>query len=945
MWNVTSMVNKTALIMEHIIDRDPSIVFISETWLRSKSNDVTAMIKSYGYTLLHNIRKNRQKDLGGGVGVLLKTELKFKHELCKQFSSFELTVVKVNLKNDATIYLLSIYRVLFVSVVTFLDEITELLEMATSKYVHILLAGDVNIHMDEDESYSNRFKDILESFNIKQHVNTATHIHGHTLDIIATFLDGPAISNVVVNEYDLSHHYLVDFVVSVSPVKKQQKTISFRDLRKIDTVKFKTELNDRLLVLESMNFGENIQMYNQELSGLLNNHAPVKHCTIKIVPEAPWFDKDYAELRKKRRKAERLYRRTGLSSHKANYVSLRKQTLLLAHQKKCSFYRAKFDKGNAKQMYSSLRQLLDHNKEVVLPTRKSDVDLANLFSELFSDKIEKIRSSFANVQSDSPSTNSSDPCVSPNKLSSFDPVTEDDLREIVVSFGIKCSPEDPFPNSLLTQNLDIFLPIWTKLVNLSLAEGTMDCLKNAIISPLLKEMDSVMNKDNLKNYRPVSNLMFVGKLIERVVSRQLDKHMMTNGLQEDFQFGYKAGHSCETLLMKILNDLLSACDKNLPIILLLLDLSAAFDTIDQRKCLKILREEIGVEGVALKWFESFLVGRTQKIKIGNSYSAESHLHYGAPQGSVLAPRLFNIYTRSIKKHIEPTKFSIFGFADDHQLLKMFLPMLQTEALGGDIVHCFDLITEWMKKSFLKLNAAKTKILIVAPPAVAQKIIIGGSFINSDCVRFVHSARNLGITIDDGLTFEKQITKVVQSCFLTIRELSKIKSFLTYEHLRTAISTFVFSKLDYCNALYYGVNGNLLRKMQLVQNCAARLMKSKWIDSDISISEVIKSCHWLRIRDRILFKLCLIVHKCVHGTAPKMLCDLLTFSSSSRTLLLTQRNHNSKFGDRCFARIGPKIWNLLPMELRLETKTDVFKASLKTLLFDDGDWLCSRLHEK
>ena len=97
-----------------------------------------------------------------------------------------------------------------------------------------------------------------------------------------------------------------------------------------------------------------------------------------------------------------------------------------------------------------------------------------------------------------------------------------------------------------------------------------------------------------------------------------------------------------------------------------------------------LREEIGIEGTALKWFESFITGRTQRVKIRDAYSETGSLIYGEAQDSVLGPPLFNIYIRSLKKHVEPSKFSIFGFADDHQLIKTFLPVLQVQALDGDI---------------------------------------------------------------------------------------------------------------------------------------------------------------------------------------------------------------------------------------------------------------------
>ena len=785
--------------------------------------------------------------------------------------------------------------------------------------------------MDEDELYANSFKDILNTFNLIQHVNFPTHIAGHTLDIIATLEDNPIISNIEANKYDISHHFLVDFNVSVSLEAKEFKTISYRDINGIKVDVFTQDITDGLNITDAISFKENINSYNEVMNRVLNEHAPLKSKNVKIVPTAPWFDCEYEQMRRLRRKAEKKYKQTGLIEHKEEYRNLRKQTTDLARQKKLKYYSDKLKSNNSKTLYFTINQLLDKNQDVILPDTNSENEMANSFMKHFTNKIEKIRDTFEKeTQSNFNALQNAD--VS-NKLLIFEAATSDEILQIVLSYGVKCSPEDPIPANPIKKNIDVFLPIWTKLVNLSLAEGSIDCLKSAVLLPLIKDIDNYMDRDNLNNYRPVSNLQFVGKLIERIVDIRLNRHMMYNNLHSIFQYGYKKGHSTETLLLNMVNDLLVACDNQMPTIVMLLDLSAAFDTVDQTKLLHILHYEIGIDGIALKWFESFLKGRTQRVKIGNSYSEEANLNYGVPQGSVLGPNLFNIYIRSLHKYMEPAKFSIFGYADDHQLLKSFLPVLQVKALGEDISHCFDLITLWMNDFFLRLNANKTKILLIMPPSLRSKIIIRGTFINNNCVRFVHSAKNLGVVLDDELTFEIQIIKIVKSCFDVIRKLSKIKAFLTYEQLRTAVCAFIFSKLDYCNALYYGVNCHLLDKLQSVQNSAARLLKKKIGFNDLSIHGYIKKCHWLRVKERIIFKTCLLVHKCLYGVAPASLVKLITYSSSSRTMLLTQYPYKSSFGDRSFSRVGPKLWNLLPMNIRMETNTNKFKSTLKTFLFD------------
>lgn len=929
------------MIMEHLIDRGPDIVFLNETWLLTDTSDVTALIKTYGYKLIHNKRKNRAKETGGGVGILLKLGAKYKHVPIKTYSSFELTVVKLFGVRGKPVLLVCLYRVLFVSITIFLKEIVDLFEYLATCPEDILFAGDVNIHMDEDETYANRFKDLLNSFNYIQHIDFPTYKHGgHTLDVVVTGENGLKVSKFEAEENDVSPHVLINFSLQFRSVEKVEKEITYRNLRGMDSEKFVSDITDNLHLSKDKSFGENITEYNDILCNILNTHAPIKSKKVKIVEGSPWFDGEYKNLRRLRRKAEKVYKKTGLIVHKEEFVRLRKHCIDVAHDKKCKYYSDKLDGASTKVVYKEINKLLDKKQEVVLPDGKSDKEIADDFMNYFSEKISKIRSTF-------PQGHKQSYTMLPTNavLSEFSPATNDEILKFVTSYGVKCSPEDPIPAPVLKAHTELFVPIWTELVNLSLSEGSMDCLKNAVVIPLIKEMDEIMDKNNHRNYRPVSNLIFIGKLIERVVALRLDNHMVVNELNESSAYGYKSGHSTELLMMKVVDDLLLSCDNHLPSIIMLLDLSAAFDTVDQRKLLGILEVEIGIKGTALKWFTSFLLNRTQKVKIGDSYSMLTYLLYGVAQGSVLGPPLFNIYIRPLRRYLLVTFFTVFGFADDHQLIKSFLPIFQVHALGEDIQNCFDKITEFMNEFFLKLNSSKTKMLIVMPPSLAREIRIRGTFVDGNCIRFVSSAKNLGFILDQELSFSQQVVKIVKAGYFIIHQLSRIKEFLTLQQLKTIICTNVLSILDYCNALYFGINGDLMNKLQSVQNSAAKLLRSKSGDHGISTRIYTRKCHWLRVRERIVYKMCLQMYKGINQkTSPNWLQNLAVYNTSERTRKLVQLPFKSNYGRRTFSRTGPRMWNLLPAEVKYQNSIEKFKKALKTFLFDGSETFLNKLYE-
>ena len=149
--------------------------------------------------------------------------------------------------------------------------------------------------------------------------------------------------------------------------------------------------------------------------------------------------------------------------------------------------------------------------------------------------------------------------------------------------------------------------------------------------------------------------------------------------------------------------------------------------------------------------------------VNDSFSDTEFLDFGVAQGSVLGPKLFNIYIRSFYEHVHASAFEVEGYADDHQLFKKFISVFQTTVLSTAINNCLHNVSIWMSLYFLKLNTSKTKILVLAPPAVMNSIHIHGTIVDEGCIRFVNCAKNLGVWLDENLNFKNHICKVVSSC--------------------------------------------------------------------------------------------------------------------------------------------------------------------------------------
>jgi hypothetical protein len=588
-------------------------------------------------------------------------------------------------------------------------------------------------------------------------------------------------------------------------------------------------------------------------------------------------------------------------------------------------------------LFSVTDHMLGRKMQLTLPNILPPLQLPEKFLEFFTEKIDSIRKKFdiapSPLQQIEP-----DPCFRGRHLEHFEPVDESLVKKMMLQIGAKVCDLDPFPGNLLMECQDTLLPYMTKIMNDSLCTGTFpDSMKHALVRPLIPSLD----RNDFKNYRPVSNLSFLSKVLEKLVLLQLNDHLLAHNLFQTNQSAYRSGHSTETALLKIINDLLISLDKRNVAFLTLLDLSAAFDTIDHSILLKRLETTFGIKGSALSWFKSYLTNRTQSVVVNGIKSDTSVLHFGVPQGSVLGPVLFVMYMSPLFDVIKKYSLSHHAFADDNQLYTDSL-ITNVDSTLCNMEECVASVKTWMTLNKLQLNDSKTEALLLQSPYLTYSDgqLPTSLKIGESRVEFVDSVRNLGVTLDKHVDFSEHVRNVCQIAFQKIREISSIRNCLTVDATKILMCSMVLSRIDYCNSLLSGCDKGLIERLQRVQNAAAKVIfKKKKFDH---VTPLLNDLHWLPVKSRIDYKIATICYSAKFENGPNYLKDLIvtyenpsTYNLRSRTDLRTFESPNTNLatiGDRSFSAAAAKVWNSLPFHVRHSATKESFKRSLKTHLF-------------
>ena len=528
-------------------------------------------------------------------------------------------------------------------------------------------------------------------------------------------------------------------------------------------------------------------------------------------------------------------------------------------------------KGDTKQLYKVFNKITGKTVSNPMPEHVDAEQLAEQFADFFMNKIIKIRQSLDDIPKYTPTHHEV------SNFNKFQCVSEEDVCKIITSMSTASCELDSMPTKLLRKVISAVSPIITKIINLSLEEGVfVEQWKSAIIRPTLKKcgLDLI-----LSNYRPVSNLPFLSKVLEKVALTQFMEHCNINNLIPDYQSAYREHFSCETALTKLNDDLLWAMEKQQVTALMALDLSAAFDTVDHQILLEVLQSHYGLTDHALMWFDTYLRPRTCKVTVGPSCSSERDLTFSVPQGSCMGPVLYLSYAGTLQEII-PADIMLHGYADDHAV-KLSFPTNdennQTIAIES-LEQCARNIKNWMDQNRLKMNASKTEFIMFGSKEQLMKCNTSNITVSGDIVSRSNKIKYLGVTIDEALNFKDHIKMKCKTAMWNIQRVKQIRSALTKDACETLVLGLVISQLDYANVVYAGLPDCDIRKLQHVQNVAAKLVLC---DGDSSYNSL-KRLHWLPIRLRVRHKVLTLVYRCLNNEAPQYLKDLLKCETSRRS---------------------------------------------------------------
>ena len=947
--NVRGLLNKQYLLKEILLTTKPDVVLLCETWLTAHTE---TLLDIPGYKCSHKIRKDR---IGGGVSVLVKANLRSRQreDLCVETTHLEHIVVE--LKTDTrNIIFVSGYRPPNTNLRQFLEEYKRLYRAVSkgSKYETIIgMDHNINLLQSLTHGLTNEFLEFNLRKNMIPCVTKPTRITHKT----ATLLDNIFISSKLQSNWNCK--LLVDDISDHLPclviLKNQNKSIKgsskieFRTLDEIATRTIKQLLDQNIWDTELGNLETEdcFNKFHDILLETIDKVAPIKIKTVshKKLIRDPWITTGLMTSLTKQRRLYRAQLGCGNTVPAHKYKEYRNLLKKLVRKSKQEYLRSKCEeyKQNGKKLWQLINRVIGKtsNKKHIINSLRIDgtvqQDSTAISAELCS-FFSSVGENYANkINSDPYEINNVLNKIPNNTRSMFSkPTSRQEIEQLIQKLPCKnSSGHDDISNNLLKKlNTSISLPLEI-VFNKSIEEGIFPSrMKLADVVPLHKGKDPLEST----NYRPISLLLTISKLLEKIMYQQTYDFLEQTGQIYPSQYGFRTAHSCEQAISELVSEILKGKEEGMYTLGLFLDLSKAFDTIEHSVLLQKLCK-YGVRGPTLSWFRSYLENRKMRIKCETAssdklvYSDYKTVQYGTPQGSCLGPLIFLIFTNDLHRHLHHC--SSILFADDTTLYKTHRNLVYLRWCLEDEMST---ISKWFSTNKLTLNIDKTVCVLFQKNNKTEKVELQ---VNDATILSQPNTKFLGMWLDQHLNWNKHIDILLLKITRNQNMLKLSRNFLPKDTKRLIYHSHIGSHIQYGLLLWgNGTQKQLIDKVQKIQDKCI-----KYITNRPANTQEYKDLKILKIRELILLANYNFGYKLQKGLLPPITKSICLADSKRKSLIKTHkystRNRNvpnlplkasSKYLNSFLCK-GPSSILGLPTEIKSKQNLQTFRSACKKIL--------------
>lgn len=922
-------INTRSLIANFVSFRDLinrseyDIVAVTETWL-SDNLDIS-IVNIVGYKL-HV--KNR---VGHGGGVALYVKNAHKTNLLKVGVNRPDVVEQlwIDLYFNHKKYAVGVvYRPPKLAVPQFLNEFEDSLSEIIPKYDYLICGGDLNIDLLKIENSSTKLlNNILHSYDLKQVINEPTRISKTTSTLIDHIICSQNLEIdrcIVLNSPEISDHSLVSCYFGSEELCPTSFLYTYRDFKYFDNNQLLADFSRLPLwnIYRSDNIDIKIDLLNDFIINLYNTHTPSKTVLIRK-PKAPWLTDNLKTMMSLRDRAYAKFKKSNNLVHWEYYKSLRNETNSAIRREKKAYLDNQIHIKNKSTIWKNLKDLnmYSKNKTSTIPEHMGNVN--------------KINDYFINATRGNAVVDYNTVQHYLNNIKEgvgefhFKLITEDDVLQNILTIKSNATGSDQIGIRLILYLCPLIIPVLTHIINFCFENGVFPRQwKIAEVLPIPKSN----NINDLNDLRPISILPAMSKLLERSASVQIRTHLEKFSILPAQQSGFRPDHSCTTALLGVVDDIVSACDDNKLTLLILLDYSKAFDRINHRLLLAMLHY-FGFQENSLKLMECYLTGRTQCVKYNNKCSDYKSIECGVPQGSILGPLLFIIYTSEFYKSLAHCKSHFY--ADDTQIYYSF-DEHDIDTANRRINEDLKNLLEMSSKFCLSINSTKSKVMLFGPGAARARCAnMTDIVMANETLTLTDVSKNLGLIMDTSLKFTDHVSHLTRRAFSNLKFIYSIRDCLNKESKIILCESLVLSHLNYGDVVFHP----FLRKsdqirLQRIQNACARLVGN--IRKYDSVSPKIKELGWLKIEKRQNLHSYCLFHRILLFKTPPYLHNKIRYRTDVHTLntrfknTLTVPHHRTSLFKSSFTYQIAKCYNGIPDNYKIYSPP-AFKSHIKKAL--------------